>query len=435
MFSKSSPPLSVLCNVHYIGERRLIRKSDGYSRDELDALKASRLRDICSYAYKNCPYYTRLFDDCWFDPESARYPDDLTKLPFLTRQTVQKNFAEMTSGAIKKQNLQYVTTGGSTGTPLGFYLEKHVTYARTLAHEWRQYIMGGVRYFDRRVRLRGRVLKEFSLREGNTLFLSAFHLTSDLVPRYLEELRKFSPDFIEAYPSALAFISEWMSLHGTALDLPGLKAIFLSSETVSAPQKSLMERVWGCKVINKYGTSEQVAMIGQCETGASHEFEEYGFTEYLDEAGKNVHSGTAEIVGTGFVNRATPFIRYKTGDLAKLRGSRCGCGRVHRVIDSILGRGQDYLLGRNSERISGAAINTHSDAFDGVLGFQYVQETRGEATIRVVPGEALDAGRISKIINEASYRTGGTVSFTAEVVSDLEKSPRGKTLFIVRRCD
>ncbi|MCB1152588.1 hypothetical protein KDL45_02975, partial [bacterium] len=151
-----------------------------------------------------------------------------------------------------------------------------------------------------------------------------------------------------------------------------------------------------------------------------------------DDAGNAVGGGEAEIVSTTFVNDATPLIRYRTEDRVILDDIECPCGRTHRTVAGVAGRNQDTLVGRNGEKISVAAINTHTDVYDGVLGFQYFQEKPGEAVVRIIPRGEISDDQKRRIVDEATFRTDHTVHFTIEQVDELQKTPRGKSLFIVR---
>ncbi|SEO72526.1 phenylacetate--CoA ligase family protein [Propionispora vibrioides] len=431
-----NPVVKFLVNPVFIKERFLLKRSEKYSQDQLQSLKMKRLQDLCIYAYENCGYYREIFNQTGFNPERLRYFDQIKCLPFLTKEIVRNNLAGLTSKKMKSSQLEYVTTGGSTGTPLGFYLQKNVTYPLTYAYEWRQYNWGRINFFDKRARIRGLVIqKGIFQKTSDTLFLSAFHLIEKNAVEYVRLLESFCPNFIEAYPSAILFLAKWIINNSLKPILPNLKAIFLSSETVSMEQKEVISQAFsGVKVFNKYGNCEQATIIGQCELGRLHEFEEYSYTEYLDDDNNPVTEGIANLVSTSFVNKATVLIRYKTDDIVELGKEKCLCGRNHRVIENIVGRTHEYLLGRDGQHITIAAINSHSDAFDEVLGFQYYQEIPGEAIIKVICEDKLSKQRKEKMMAEATFRSAGLIKFKVQQVEDLVKSPRGKSLYIVRRC-
>jgi len=73
----------------------LLRQSRGWSREELAAYQAEVLSRLLDHAYENVPYYRRVFDDRGLVPADIRTPGDLTLLPFLTKEIVQANIADL----------------------------------------------------------------------------------------------------------------------------------------------------------------------------------------------------------------------------------------------------------------------------------------------------------------------------------------------------
>ena len=51
-----------------------------------------------------------------------------------------------------------------------------------------------------------------------------------------------------------------------------------------------------------------------------------------------------ELVITTLTKEALPLLRYRTRDITRLVGARCGCGRTHRRILRITGRNDDMLI-------------------------------------------------------------------------------------------
>jgi len=69
----------------------------------------------------------------------------------------------------------------------------------------------------------------------------------------------------------------------------------------------------------------------------------YGFLE-AERDGKIVCEEIGEVVGTTFLNRAMPLIRYRVGDTITLNSSSaCSCGRAFPIVKSIHGRTDDTL--------------------------------------------------------------------------------------------
>ena len=288
--------------------------------------------------------------------------------------------------------------------------------------------------FERRGRVRGwEWLRELSVRRFNNLYLSGSMLSARTVGSYVDALVAYDPTYIEIFPSAGRFLAEWILHQSSPPAFPSLKAVFLSSETVLEGDQERIALAFGAPTFNKYGNSEQATIIGQCEHGSMHEFEEYSFTEYLP-IDDDSSPGAAEIISTTFVNRATPLIRFRTGDEVVLSSTPCACGRALRRIGSITGRQQEYLLSVSGERLWQATMAGSGNVFDGVAQFQYYQEEPGTAVVRVVPLRQLTEADAAAIVAEAEHMAGGTVRFTVQVVDEVEKTPRGKALTIVRKC-
>ena len=82
------------------------------------------MKNIIAHAYKNVPYYTKLFNKYYIKPEDIKDFEDIKKIPYLTKDIVNKHKDEMIDKNFPKKFLGYGTTGGSTGIPMGFYYDK-----------------------------------------------------------------------------------------------------------------------------------------------------------------------------------------------------------------------------------------------------------------------------------------------------------------------
>ena len=141
--------------------------------------------------------------------------------------------------------------------------------------------------------------------------------------------------------------------------------------------------------------------------------------------------GTGTLVGTGFLNRAMPFLRYATDDRATLVEEPCACGRAYPRIRGIEGRWHgERLFGDGGRVFSMTALNTHSAVFDRVERFRIRQAKPGEALVLVVPGEGYDESDRKAIAGEYGKRASGTVRFEVREVEDLSLTGRGKFKFI-----
>ena len=107
----------------------------------------------------------------------------------------------------------------------------------------------------------------------------------------------------------------------------------------------------------------------------------YGFTELLM-GGQEVEVGEiGEMVGTSFWNTTTPFIRYRTKDFAKKGSNGCeSCGLKYKLLDSIDGRLQDVLIGREGRYVPYNAFDgslLHGSVFKEIVKFKIIQDEPG----------------------------------------------------------
>ena len=160
-----------------------------------------------------------------------------------------------------------MTTGGSTGVPVGFYLQKGVSRAKEQAFLEAMWRRAG--YFDgaRLAVIRGHVTSSppvgRSRRYDATrdwLMLSSYHLTPERLPEYLDALERFRPDMLHAYPSAALQLAGYLESR-VAGDAAAC-AVLCGSERLTIPQKRLLERVFHCRVYRWYGHAERVVTGG-----------------------------------------------------------------------------------------------------------------------------------------------------------------------------
>lgn len=415
-------------------------KSKKWSYEKLRKYQLYQLKKLVIFSYENTKYYKKLFDEYDFNPYNMKSFKDIDKLPILTKEEIKANFNDLI--AMPKRKLQYFTTGGSTGIPFGFYLEKGISANKTLGWVWRSYNEGDYYFGDRIAVLRGFVTGKDCFKYVNDtqiLFLSSFHLTEENMKKYLELMEKYKIKHIRAYPSAAEILANYIIKNNIKFNSKGrIKTLFTSSETLSQEQRNLIEKAMNLKVVDHYGNSEGSVMISQCRCGCYHEYMEYGYTEYLDENGRHIDDGQARVITTGFSNYAMPLIRYDTGDIAELiKGQKCTCGMEHRVVNRVVGRwkSQNLVVGIKGNLISLSALNTHSNMFDNVYRIQYVQREIGKVILNIMPNDKYTFKDREKIYKEYQLKFGNDVELILNETDEFEYMQRGKFKLLVQELD
>ena len=419
-----------------------LQESQWWSREQLKEYQLGQLSKLLHHAYENVPYYRRVFDERGLKPKDIQDFKDLQKLPYLTKEIIQDNLPDLVARNYPRSKLQYATTGGSTGIPMGFYLEKGVSNAKEWAFMLTQWNRVGFKIGDRCVVLRGNVVESASKGKfweydpvNKNLILSSYHLTDENMPKYIEKIREFKPDFIQAYPSAISILARFMKEHNIE-PFPSVKALLCGSENLYSWQRELLEDVFQCRVYSWYGHTEQAVLAGECEKSTYyHIFPEYGIVEIIGKDGKPVtaENEMGEIVATGLNNFICPLIRYRTMDLAVPASGKCECGRDYPLLKKVEGRLQELIVTGTGRLISMTAINMHSDVFDNVKQFQFYQEKKGEVIFNIVRKQSYTDQDTEYIRKELYKKLGDDVNLIIRFVDHIPRTQRGKYRFLIQK--
>ncbi|MDX1953762.1 MAG: hypothetical protein SFY81_16450, partial [Verrucomicrobiota bacterium] len=189
--------------------KRLVSEGEQWPVEQIQQFQLKQLRKTLLHANSYCPFYQKRFAETGFKPERLQSPEALQHCPTVTKQEIIDHLPEMASTAYPESSRLYITTGGSTGVPVGFYLQRGVSRPKEQAMLEGMWKKGG--YFDgaRLALLRGHVTS--SRADGKIssydatrdwLMLSSYHLTPERLPEYLGRLESFKPDLLYTYPSA-----------------------------------------------------------------------------------------------------------------------------------------------------------------------------------------------------------------------------------------
>jgi phenylacetate-CoA ligase len=421
-----------------------LQESQWWSREKLEEYQMDQLTKLLNHAYDNVPYYRRVFDERSLKPKDIQDFKDLQMLPYLTKEIIQNNLLDLVARNYPKSKLQYVTTGGSTGVPLGFYNEKGVSDVKEWAFMLAQWNRVGFKIGDRCVVLRGNITESASRGKfwkydpvNKNLILSSFHLTEENMPRYIQKIREFKPKFIQAYPSAITILARFMK-EGDVKPFPTVRALLCGSENLYSWQRELLEEVFQCRVYSWYGHTEMAALAGECEKNTYyHIFPEYGIVELIDKDGNPVtgENEIGEIVATGFNNFAMPFIRYRTMDLAVPSNAKCECGRSYPLLKRVEGRLQELVVMKDKRLISLTALifAQHFEAFSRMKEMQLIQEKEGELTVRIVKtAQYLDSDE-HEILSKMQRAVGSGLDINFDYVGYIPRTQSGKYRFLIQR--
>lgn len=369
---------------------KFLKLSEKWSEEQQNEYQMKQVKQIIKYSYENVPYYTRLFNENNIKPEYIQGFNDLKIIPYLTKEIIQSNLDELVSKKYNKNKLKYVTTGGSTGMPMGFYQDKNreqkIEWAYT-ANLWSRIGYDPAANY-KMVILRGnRPRVGISEYVGKKLILSSFNLTKDNITSYIQKILDFKPDFIQAYPSSIALLSKYIIDNNIFILLPNLRAILCASENLYDFQRKQLEQAFNTRVYSFYGHTEHSCIAGECDKSKYYHLQsEYGYTELINQSGFDAidEDEAGEIVCTGFNNYAFPFIRYRTGDIAINSNEKCKCGRNYKLIKKIEGRKQEYFIDKLGSKVTFTCSDEALwNVSNKIYLYQYVQNEFGKVSLHI----------------------------------------------------
>jgi len=415
-----------------------LQESQWWTKEQLEKYQLQELNKLLNHCYENVPYYRDLFDTLGLSPNDISSLKDLQKLPFLTKQKVKSNTEMLKSKNYPPFRFEYVTTGGSTGFPLGLYIENGATQARHRAFIKFFLENNDCHLSDKQVILFGEhtICKYQSF--GRCMTLSHLYMTDEYLPLYIKNIRKLKPKYMIAYPSAITTLAKYMEKNNIE-PFPSLKIAVCAGEILYDWQRDLIEKKLGCRIHTHYGHMEFAVFATSCKHSNNyHVFPQYGITELINRDGEIVteEGETGEIVATGFNNYIFPFIRYKTGDLGVLTNQKCKCGRNYLLLKGIEGRLQDMIVSKRKHLISITGLSDMvATCSKNVRNCQIIQEKEGEIILNIVKDDSYtikDEEVIKDNYNRAR-KCYDDINLTIQYVDKIMLTPRGKSKFLIQK--
>ncbi len=366
---------------------------------------------------------------------------DFKKLPIISKSDIVSNPEGYLNPGLKSMGLPS-NTGGSTGTPMAFYVQKGITRPKEKAHFNWYWGLYGYRPGAKILMVRGNPLaknKIFEVQQpGNILSVSCYSLNESNVNQIIRAINQFKPEYIHAYPSAIKIMISYLGDSIENIDCD-IKCAFLGSERITPDDKKMIGDFFSTTVVSWYGHSECI-IHGGYYPGADEYFffPFYGFAELVDENGNEVLVPGEEgrIIGTSFDNEVFPFIRYDTGDRGILSGNRTTPdGLPALVLKSITGRGNDYIYLSDGTKVSLTALiyGQHLPQFACIREMQLQQEQRGKLLVRIRPIDNqinFLSGLDSLLLNAVDNK----LKIEYEIVAEIPKTERGKHKFLIQNC-
>lgn len=321
------------------------------SRDEMSALQGKRLHKLVELVYHNVPFYREKMQERDLCPDDIQSIEDITKLPFTTKQDLRDNYPTGLQAANQSEIVRIHASSGTTGNPtiVGYTRRDLEIWSESAARAFTAY---GVTRND-----------IFSVGYGYGLFTGGLgahygveYVGATVIPtstgnteKLLRLLRDLKITGIACTPSYALYVADAMDKHGMTKDDICLKIGAFGAEPWTENMRKEIENRLGLQAYNLYGLSEiigpGVSYECQCKNG-SHISEDHFHPEIInpDTLEPQPYGTTGELVFTTLTKTGMPLLRYRTKDLTSLIGEKCECGRTNVRMTRIIGRSDDMLI-------------------------------------------------------------------------------------------
>lgn len=413
---------------------KVLNKTQWWRPEQIKELQNKKLRLLIHHAYNYVPYYHNLFKKLNLRPDDIRTKDDLSKLPFLTKDIIRKNLRQLLAVNISKLKIIEAHSSGTTGEPLKYYIDKN-SYSAGWAQTFRSWSWAGYNLGDAYVKLdidlKDTLMKKFQYLIMNCLYISALDLNKNRVREKLLKIKNFNPKIIRGYASLVYLLSKYVEEFGIKGIVP--RAISTTGEKLFPHYRESIEANFNCRVFDSYG-GEATPLGYQCEyIDKYHICEETSILEIVRDNVPASSGELGEIVFTNIENYAMPFIRYKVGDVGIYSEDYCECGRGLACIETIEGRTGDIIVMPSGKFLVPNFFTSLFKDLEGIVKFQVIQEDLYNLTIKLVKDTKFNAEALNYTLEKIKYLGGDELDINVEFVDSIPPTKSGKYRFIVSK--
>jgi phenylacetate-CoA ligase len=421
----------------YLEEMRRVQAADP---EQIRDYAWNKLHKMLEYAYRHVPYYRNLFERLGTAPEEIKTEADLAKLPVLRKGDIQADPESFIPDDYPVGDLSRDSTGGSTGENLYFNVGREAREAAS-ANAVRMNEWIGIDIGDKVAYLWGTPIDLERSRRwaialkiwfSNQMILSAYRMDESSLEEYVKRLRRFKPDLLASYPSALTYFAR--AIEEAGLKVPRPRAVLLSGETLYQWQREAITNALRARAYNHYGCREFGPIARECNAGQGlHIAIDRVFVEVMPSELAGDGDDTGELVITDLDNRGMPFIRYGIEDLGSITWERCDCGLNLPRLRSAIGRTFDVIRAPNGNALGGTFWTILLRQRKGIERFQVIQEELDHITIGITPSTEFSDESRDFILKKVREACGPDWRGRFELKPTLASTPSGKHRFVISK--
>lgn len=377
-------------------------KMECADRETMRAVQLERLQKTVKHVYDNVAQYRQKMDVAGVKPEDIQTLEDITKLPFTTKEDLAANYPTGLLAVPMRDLVRVHASSGTTGKP------KIAGYTKNDLEIWGECVG---RAFTCAGQDRDSVIQiayGYGLFTGGlgahlggeTIGATVIPMSSGNTKKQIMFMQDLKSTAIACTPSYALTLAEGLAKEGVKPEDLSLKSGIFGAEPWTEGMKESIEKGLGLKAYDIYGLTEIIGpgvSISCDENNGMHIQEDYFYPEIIDpNTLEPVADGEiGELVFTTLGKEGFPMLRYRTRDLCYLMREKCGCGRTTVRMGKILGRTDDMLIIRGVNVFPSQIEEVISKFEELTINYMiYVDRVNNKDTfdleVELAPGLAID---------------------------------------------
>lgn len=414
---------------------RFLERAQWWGPEALRARRDESLASLVEVAYREVPFYRELMDGARVKPSDVRRPEDLRRLPVVTKAMLRAGYPHATTRATGQKTYES-SSSGSTGTNFSVREDQETggwyRASFMLALGW-----AGWRFGEPHLQTGMTLSRDLPRRLKDALlrcrYVSAFDLSDRHLDATLGLMERDRIEHVWGYPGSLYYLAQRAAAAGWNRPLG---SVVTWGDNLYPRYREGIERAFGTRVFDTYGCGEGIQVAAQCGSGREYHVHTLDVVvEFLGDDGEPVGPGEAgNLILTRLHPGPMPLIRYQVGDVgvASTRAA-CECGRGFELMDSIQGRDTDVVVTPAGNRLIVHFFTGILEFFPEVNSFQVVQESPDSMVVRVLPAAGFRSETAAAIKARLVEKGAVGINIEVETVSEIPTAPSGKRRFVVSK--
>ena len=300
------------------------------SKDEIEAIQSRRKRLAFERA-RRAPFYAGKLDR--IDPDRLDDPGEWAKIPIIDKETLREFPADTFEDRLvicdRREIAEYWRSGGATGVPI-YYPRTAEDMRYSFLQLVRCWVCAGVEpgdlchmSFPFGVHPAGQLWSRTANDAGiGIVWVGAGNTTPSEVQ--LDLLSRLRPTLWMGMPSYGLHLANLAEARGIDLAGGAVRKLLVGAEALSAAKREKLKRMWGVEEVRDLFGMTEIGILGaDSKVGEGfHIWTDQAVFEVVDpDTGRALPEGEEGlmVITPLFVNNATPFLRWSSGDIVSIR--------------------------------------------------------------------------------------------------------------------